>query len=295
MRAAEQFRKAFGLEPAVIAQAPGRVNIIGEHVDYNEGLVLPFAIAQRTVVEAAIDDSGIVSVHSAPLAADAKFPVDVEGPAEPNDWENYARGMVHGLRAEGVTLSGAKLWIGGDLAPGSGMSSSAALCVSIGMALAKLAGVDIPRDRTARIAQAAEHHFAGTPCGLMDQMASCFGRDGHALLIDCRDLTHETVPCSPEGAVFLVIPSGVKHALADGAYEKRVKSCQRTVAEIQQSHPGVKALRDATKEMLADCKTRLDDETFRRARHVVSELSRHADAVTALRAGHWRRLGELLW
>jgi galactokinase len=293
--AAKEFDARYGGPPAVIASAPGRVNIIGEHVDYNDGLVLPFAIAQRIVVAGAVDDSGRVSAYSAPLDSTACFAVDVAGPAEPPAWENYVRGMVHGLRGEGVRLPGAKLWIGGDLAPGSGMSSSAALCVAIGMALAKLCGVDVPRARMARIAQAAEHHFAGTPCGLMDQMAACFGREGHALLLDCRDLSHHDVPCAPNGVAFLVIPSGVKHALADGAYERRVKSCQAALQEIQHANPQVTALRDASPEMLAAAQTRLDDATYRRARHVITELARLQNAVKSLRAGEWSQVGALLW
>jgi len=292
---AQHYHRTYGGEPEVVAHAPGRVNIIGEHVDYNDGLVLPFAVSQRIVVAAGRDDSGFVTVHSAPLDADARFAVGVATPTDPPAWENYVRGMVHGLRAEGVHLRGARLWIGGDLAPGSGMSSSAALCVSVGMAMARLGGVDVSRERLARIAQAAEHEFAGTPCGMMDQMAACFGRAGHALLLDCRDLSHEDVPCQPDGAQFLVIPSGVKHALADGAYERRVRACRKAVAEIAQTHPEVTALRDVSVDMLEAHRVRLDEESFKRARHVVTELARVADAVEALKDGDWWGIGRLLW
>lgn len=294
-QATQSFRRKYNSDPTVVAHAPGRVNIIGEHVDYQDGFVLPFAISQRIVVAGAADDSGQIAVLSASLDAETHFATDVDAPADPPSWENYVRGMVHGLRAEGVKLPGAKLWIGGDLAPGSGMSSSAALCVSVGVALAKLAGVEVPRERMARIAQASEHHFAGTPCGMMDQMAACFGREGHALLIDCRDLSHEDVPCQPADVRFLTIPSGVKHALADGAYEKRVTSCRKAVAEIAKTHPEVKALRDVSADMLEAHRDRLDEETHRRARHVVSELHRVRDAVEALRAGDWVSVGDLLW
>ena len=293
--AAQKHEKVFGTKPQVVAMAPGRVNIIGEHVDYSDGLVLPFAISQTILVSASLDDSDVITVHSASLDKSASFSVDVDAPAEPSAWENYVRGMVHGLRSENVILPGAKLVIGGDLEPGSGMSSSAALCVSVGMALAKLAKVDIPRERMAKIAQASEHNFAGTPCGMMDQMAACFGKREHALLIDCKDLSHKCVPCKPDGVSFLVIPSGVKHSLADGAYEKRVKSCQEAVKVISKTHPQVKTLRDVDAHMLATQRDKLDEVTFNRAQHVVSEMARVTSAVEALEAGDWRKVGLLLW
>jgi galactokinase len=290
-----QFQQVFGEDPQVVGHAPGRVNIIGEHVDYNDGLVLPFAIAQGITVAARSDQSGSISAHSSALSADARFAVSVTEPCQPTNWENYLRGMVHGLRREGVELAGAKLWIGGDLPPASGLSSSAALCVSVGMALTRLAGGCLTRERLAKIAQAAEHQFAGTPCGLMDQMAACFGREDHALLLDCRDLSHQHVPCRPEGLDFVVIPSGVKHALADGTYARRVHACQAAVAAIAAAHPSIKSLRDVSIETLRSHRDRLGDEQFRRARHVVSELARVNDAVRMLKDGNWLRLGELLW
>lgn len=294
-RTTQQFEKQFGCAAQVVADAPGRVNIIGEHVDYVGGSVLPFAIDQRIVCAAAADAAGTIRAYSEPLDNLATFEVSVGGPAASGAWENYVRGMVAGLRAVGVDIKGASLWIGGDLAPGSGMSSSAALCISTGMALAKLAGVDVPRDRMAKIAQSAEHKFAGTPCGLMDQFASSFGRENHALLLNCTSLEHEDIPCKPAGVSFLVIPSGVKHALADGAYEKRVASCQKAFDILSPADPSIVSLSDASIGLLESQRDKFDDETFRRARHVVTEVARLNHAVDALRNDDWPEIGELLY
>lgn len=289
------FDNHFGQRPTVLAEAPGRVNLIGEHVDYCDGKVLPFAIAQRTVTAAAADNSGKITLYSTGLESAASFDVDVSTPGAAGAWDNYVRGMVFGLRQRGAEFTGAQLWIGGDMPPGSGMSSSAALCVSTGLALARLAGIDVPLKDIALIAQQAEHKFAGTPCGIMDQFASCFGRERQALLLDCRDLSHESVPFEPAGVTILAIPSGVKHALADGAYEARVKSCRQAITAIAADTPGVASLRDVTGDMLERSKSRMDDQTFRRARHVVTEIARVDAAAAALRAGNLGQLGELMW
>ncbi|MCB9850019.1 MAG: galactokinase [Phycisphaerales bacterium] len=293
--AIEAFRKIFEDDAQVVASAPGRVNLIGEHIDYNGGSVMPFAIPQRVYVAACTDESEHVFAHSAALAKDGRFPLDVASPTEPRGWENYVQGMVHELRAVGVQLPGAKLWIGGDLHPGCGLSSSAALCMAIGYALAKLAGVDVAPVKMALAGQAAEHKFAGTPCGIMDQYISCHGKADHALLIDCNKLTHEYVPFHADGVCVLAIPSGVKHALSSGAYEARVRACQRAMAVITQAYPEITSLHQVSREQLEACRTQLDDESYLRARHAVTEVARVADAVAALKAGEFERMGTLLW
>jgi len=289
------FAAAFGCPLTVRAEAPGRVNLIGEHIDYNGGPVLPFAIPQRVLAAASADDSGHVAVHSAALDRSVRFPVDITAPTAPSSWENYVQGMVHELRGLGVALRGAKLWLGGDLRPGCGLSSSAALCMAAGYALAELAGVEVSPLQMARAGQAAEHQFAGTPCGIMDQYVSCFGRADHALLIDCNRLTHDYVPFNADGVCVLAIPSSVKHALSDGAYEQRVRSCRAALDVIARRHAGVKSLHEVTCAMLESCRAELDDEVHRRARHVVTEVQRVTQAVEALGAGDFPRLGALLW
>lgn len=293
--AAAAFKQRYGRRPEVVAAAPGRVNVIGEHIDYNDGRVLPFAIAQRIVAAAALDDSGQIHAYSAALDSDAEFSVEVSEPGPASAWDNYVRGMVAGLRERGARIAGAKMWIGGDLPPGSGMSSSAALCVSTGMALAKLAGIDISPREMALMARKSEHRFAGTPCGIMDQFASCFGREDNAILLDCGSLTHEYVPFVPDGVTILAIPSGVRHDLAEGAYEKRVKSCRKAIQAIAEEYPGTTSYRDVTIDMLSASQPRMDAETFRRARHVVTEYARVSAAVEALRGHDLALLGSLLW
>ncbi|MCB9854566.1 MAG: galactokinase [Phycisphaerales bacterium] len=293
--ASNEFRRRYGRHPDVVAAAPGRVNLIGEHIDYNDGCVLPFAISQRIVAAASLDDSGQVHAFSAALDSDAAFSVDVNQPGKPSAWDNYVRGMVAGLRERGARIDGAQLWIGGDLPPGSGMSSSAALCVSTGLALANLANVDVSQRDMALMAQKSEHKFAGTPCGIMDQFASCFGRKDHTILLDCGRLAHEYVPFVPAGVAILAIPSGVRHDLAEGAYEKRVKSCKEALQAIAEDFPGTRSFRDVTIDMLSASRPRMSSETFKRARHVVTEFTRVTKAVGALRGNDLPTLGTLLW
>lgn len=290
----DSFAQHYGRRPSVVARAPGRINLIGEHVDYCDGCVLPLAIPQCIVAAAAADNTGEVRAYSEHLGVAATIPVDIARPDASGGWSNYLRGMVCGLRQRGVRIDGAQLWIGGDLPTGSGLSSSAALCVSAGMALAAQTNTTIPPHEIARIAQRAEHDFAGMPCGIMDQLAVCLGRRNHALRIDCRDLSYEYIPFRPTGVTLLAIPSGVKHNLVEGAYGQRVASCRRALEVIAAHYPSACSLRDVTREMLDACQPALDPETHRRARHVVSELSRVAAATTALRNADWPRLGALI-
>lgn len=289
------FERVLGCTPTVVASAPGRVNLIGEHIDYNGGCVLPFAIPQRVVAAAALDTSGFVAVHSGSLNRSARFSAAIAEPTAPSSWENYIQGMVHELRGLGVSLPGAKLWFDGDLRPGCGLSSSAALCMAAGYALAELAGVEIPPVKMARAGQAAEHRFAGTPCGIMDQYVSCFGRAEQALLIDCNQLTHEYVPFHANGVCVLAIPSGVKHALSDGAYEQRVRSCRTALEVIRRHDPRITSLHEVDGALLERCRGELDDVSQRRARHVVTEVQRVASAVKALAGGDFTGLGTLIW
>ncbi len=288
------FKQVFKGDPSHMAYAPGRINLIGEHIDYNGGCVLPFAIPQRVAIAAVANDSGVITAHSAALDQTAAIPVGVSAPSTPAGWANYVEGMICQMRELGVKLTGARLWIGGDLDPGCGMSSSAALCSATGFALAALAGAEIAPLEIALAGQRTEHRFANMPCGIMDQYASCFGREDHALLIDCNALTHEYVPIAAHDWCVLAIPSGVKHALVEGAYEKRVTSCRQAVEVIGKRYPKVISLHQVDGAMLAACQDDLDDETYRRARHVVSEIARVDAAVAALKSGDLAALGDLI-
>ncbi len=293
--AAQEFASVFEQRPTVVAWAPGRMNLIGEHVDYNGGRVLPFAIDRKTFIAASPNGSGRIEAYSTSQQQKVIFSTDVAQPSDSLSWENYLRGMVCGLRALGAEIPGGQFWIGGNLPPGGGISSSAALCVAMGMALAKLANVDLPLAEIARKAQEAEHLFMGMPCGIMDQYAVSFSRQGYALLLDCRTLTCQHVPCEPHGLTMLVIPSGVKHALADGAYEQRVQSCRQALQVLHDAGVAGTSLADIPIPLLEEHRHRLDPLCYRRARHVITETQRVNHAVTALRAGNWRQLGELLW
>ena len=289
------FRSYFGNEPESRAAAPGRVNIIGEHIDYNLGHVLPFAIGQRITVAAGRQPEPRIDAYSALIDAAASFPSDVSVPDPKPGWHNYLRGVVHGLRTRGIDVPGVRLWYGGDLLPGSGMSSSAALCVCTAYALLNLVDAQLPGTEIVRIGQEAEHNFAGMPCGVMDQYASTFGRDGYALLLDCHALRHEEIQLQLPNTEWLMIPSGVEHALVEGAYEQRVAQCQEALRVIRQHHPKIEALAQVNRTQLAACQDELPPLIARRARHVVTETERVREMVSTLPTGNVHRVGELLW
>ena len=291
---AAEYKQLFGHPAAVVARAPGRVNLIGEHTDYNEGFVLPFAIDRAVEAAVGVGAAGVVRVRSMATGETVEFPADVTTRAERSVWQNYIRGVVAGLRQAGARLDSADVLIGGDLPSGSGLSSSAALCVATALALGGLAGKEIAPLDLARLAQRAEHDFAGTPCGIMDQYVSLAGQAGQALLIDCRSLTHEYVPLELRDHELWVVHSGVKHELSGGAYEQRVRECRTAVAALQEAERGIRSLRDVTADLLQRHLSRLDAVVAKRARHVVSENRRVHQMVTALRAGRVAEAGQIL-
>ena len=291
----ERFVTLFSADPKVLARAPGRVNLIGEHTDYSDGFVLPFAIDRGVEAAAGPAAGSQIKVHSIDFDETVEFDCRVNKPAAGQHWQNYVRGAVAALRRADVEVPPANLVIGGDLPTGAGLSSSAALCVAVAKALLGVAGRDLDGVTIARAAQTAEHEFAGMPCGIMDQYVSVFGRQDHALLVDCRTLTHEYVPVQLEGFELLVIPSGVKHELVEGAYGRRVQECAEAVACFREANPAVRALRDVTPEMLAQAGNSLPAVAARRARHVVSENDRVQRAVTMLADGRIEEFGELLF
>ncbi len=289
------YRQTFGADATVVGYAPGRVNVIGEHVDYNLGPVLPFAIGQRITVAAGPQSGANITACSARCAGSVTFPLDVDAPAPERTWENYLRGVVAGLRKRGIEVPAARLWFGGDLPSGGGLSSSAALCVATARALLRLADADLPNTEVVLLSQAAEHDFAGMPCGVMDQYASACGRAGRAMLLDCQALTHREVPLTLPGSRWLVIPSGVHHALTDGAYRQRVHECGQAVAACRRVQAEIEALRDVTPALLSAAAGDLSETVVRRARHVISEIARVDRMVDCLAAGDSQAAGALLW
>ncbi|MFK3737816.1 galactokinase [Massilia sp. TN1-12] len=285
------FESAFGAAPALVVQAPGRVNLIGEHTDYNGGFVLPCAIDYRTVIAARPRADRIVRV----AAADYGGAIDeyaLDAPIERRDdamWANYVRGVVRELQRRGLPLSGMDMAIAGDVPQGAGLSSSASLTVAVGRLFATLPGMDaLTPIETALAAQHSENDFVGTQCGNMDQIISACGVEGHALLIDCRSL--ETRPVEiPAGAAIMILHSHVKRGLVDSEYNTRRQQC-----EAAARHFGVPALRDVDPAMLAERGAGLDEVTFKRARHVVTEDARVLQATEALAAGDLARMGRLM-
>lgn len=288
-RALAAFRETFGGEPTHMMRAPGRVNLIGEHTDYNDGFVLPCAIDRDTIVAARITTDGALSS----VAADFGMAVDRMaigqgfGPAT-DEWANYVRGVAVALAEEGITLPGAELAIAGDVPLGSGLSSSASLEIAVGAALLALTDTKVSPTRLAQIAQRAENEFVGCQCGIMDQLIAARGVEGHALLIDCRTLDCTPIPLPP-GAAVIIAHSGVRHAHAGGEYNDRRTECDRAAA-----HFGVAALRDLDAAALEAGKASLDDVAFRRARHVVTENTRTLAAAKVLAAGDLAAMGQLM-
>lgn len=283
------YRKAFGAEPKMLVRAPGRVNLIGEHTDYNDGFVLPCAIDFETMVAIGDTDDGALYAVSANYG-DAVDRFDLTGgyAASDHPWANYVRAVAQVLVEDGLALSGARLAIAGDVPLGSGLSSSASLEVAVGYALAQLAGQDIDPDRLALLMQKAENIYVGCQCGIMDQLISTRGIAGNALLIDCRSLHCRPVPM-PVGAALIIAHSGVRHAHADGEYNLRRLQCGAAVA-----HYSVAALRDLDFAALESGKAGLDDTAYRRARHVVTENERTVRAAAALADGDLAQMGTLM-
>jgi galactokinase len=280
------FDEIYGRPPEGVWHAPGRVNLIGEHTDYNDGFVLPFALAQGVSVAAARRDDGVFEVRSlqAPETAVVSDPV----PGSVTGWAAYAVGVAWSLREAGHPVGGASLLIDADLPQGAGLSSSAALECAVAVALCDLYDLQVPGPELARIAQRAENDFVGVPCGIMDQSASLLCTSGHALLLDCRSGLSAQVPLDLTGLTLLVIDTGAEHELVDGGYADRRAACEKAAEQL-----GVPALRDVTD--LGEALSRLDDPVLRRrTQHVVTENHRVEAAVGLLRAGAVGEVGALL-
>jgi galactokinase len=285
------FQTHIGGKPDLLARAPGRVNLIGEHTDYNDGFVLPAAIGCETMVAARKRSDQTIRVIAADLEnAETFFSLEsLIAPSSEAPWSNYVRGVAQALSDGGVALCGADMVISGTVPQGAGLSSSASLEMAAGLALAALADdPTIDRTRLALAGQRAEHDYAGCKCGIMDQLVSARATAGHALLIDCRTLETRAVPM-PDAIAVMIIHSGVSRGLVDGAYNERRAQCEEAAR-----HYGVNALRDLDWAALEAGKSGLDDTAYRRARHVVSENARTEAAAQALARQDLRALGVLM-
>jgi galactokinase len=286
------FAKTFGRPPRWIAAAPGRVNVIGEHIDYNDGFVLPMAIEFFTVMAAdrSTDGKNVIRIHSS--AEPETAAIDLSKPLAPGEprWGNYPRGVVAGFLARGINPGGLDVVLHSTVPFGSGLSSSAALEVSTATLIEAVCGKQIDPVEKALLCQKAEHEFAGVPCGIMDQFISVMGRADHLLLLDCRSRKTELVPMRDPSVELLIANTNVKHELGSSQYAKRRAQCEAAAKIL-----GVPSLRDASAAALDGVKNKMDDVVFRRARHVIGEIERTVQAAASVRTSDWLRVGQLMY
>ncbi|MGI9276067.1 MAG: galactokinase [Endozoicomonas sp.] len=284
------FEEKFGTKPEFYFQSPGRVNLIGEHTDYNDGFVLPCAIDYQAMIAAIPrNDKKIVATAASfdGQVTEFELTLPIQSSTEAS-WSNYVRGVATALMERGLELKGANIAIIGNVPQGAGLSSSACLEVVTGLALTHMSGHDVSLKDLALIGQEAENKYVGVNCGIMDQMVSACGEKDHAMLLDCRSLETRAAAI-PEGAAVVIINSNKKRGLVDSEYNTRRQQCEE-VAE----HFGVKALRDLTVADLEARKAELNEVAYRRARHVITENNRTLEAVDALSSGDLKRMGVLM-
>jgi len=289
----ERFRQRFGQEPRIFA-APGRVNLIGEHTDYNDGLVLPLAIDRRTFVAAATRPDRVVKVRSPDVDELVEFSLDADDFVKVGRLAAYVGGVARELEALGLTLSGLNLAIASDVPIGSGLSSSAALEIAVGRTFLSMSGQDVGSRELARAAQAAEHKYAGTRCGIMDQLTASMGQRDHALLIDCRSLEITPIKLNFPDTEVVICNTNVKHDLAHSAYNERREECRHAVELLCRRRPDIRALRDVSLNDFDSWEHELPSPIRERCRHVVTEIDRTRQAAEALRRSDPAAMGRLI-
>jgi galactokinase len=283
----QDFRKRFGAAPTVVVRSPGRVNLIGEHTDYNDGFVLPIAIDREVWIALRPRDDRRVVVHSLDYDGSLSFelgPISRAG----TDWKEYVKGVAWALQEAGHILKGWEGVMSGEVPRGAGLSSSAAVELAVQRAFATVSGLPWKPSEMALLGQRVENKWIGVNSGIMDQMIVAGGRQNHALLIDCRDLALQPVPV-PAGALVVVLDTGTRRGLVDSAYNERRSQCEEAARFF-----GVKALRDVDARTFSARQNELEPLVRRRARHVITENDRTVEAAKAMRAGDLKRLGELM-
>lgn len=287
------FKKLFNAEP-ILVRSPGRINIIGEHTDYNGGFVMPAAIDKAIYV--AISKREDDEIH---LFSESYQQFDISSiknlKKSENSWANYILGVADQLKERGYQLGGFNFYIDGDVPLGAGLSSSAAVECATGFALAQLFSLSVPKMDIALIAQKAEQTFAGVNCGIMDQFASVFGKKDQAIMLDCRSMKHIYIPLKLDGYKLLLLNTNVKHALADSAYNKRRAQCEQGVAWVKEHYPNVSTLRDVDLTMLETYVKPMDLEVYNKCRFVVEEIGRLLTAAEQLENGNLQALGKLMF
>jgi len=289
-RACDAFQNHFGQPPYWIASAPGRVNLIGEFTDYNDGFVLPMAIECRTAIAARPNGSRRIRLRSTARGETVSIELTERLEAEPKGrWPNYPKGVIAGFQGLGHKVPGFDAVIHSAVPMGAGLSSSAALEVAFATLLERLCEVRLEPPAKALLCQRAEHDYAQVPCGIMDPFITSLGRADHVLLLDCRSQEFQWIPFSDRGVSILLFNTGVKHDLATSEYARRRRECAAAVEAL-----GVTALREASSERLTDYIDAMDPISFRRARHVVTENARVLQAAECIRDRDWSELGQLL-
>ena len=290
------YNRAFGEGGTrVSAIAPGRINLIGEHTDYNEGFVFPMAIDFNIYITARKSLNRTVKLYSVDYNEEVEFSLDMPVSLDfRHRWSNYPRGIFRLLQESGREICGAEIAFTGDIPQGSGLSSSAALEVATALVLQELNGFSIEPKEMALLCQRAENEFVGMKCGIMDQFVSLLGRREHALLLDCRSLNYQYIPLALDEYRLLICHSGVSHTLVDSAYNQRRIECDHGLEMISRKYPDVKSLRDASIDQLDASRCRMETAVYLRCRHVISENKRVLESVEALNASDLEAFGGLM-
>lgn len=289
----KKFVELYG-EVGALFTSPGRINLIGEHTDYNGAFVFPGAVDKAMVAEIRLNGTDKIRAFALDLGESAEFGLrEEDAPAE--SWARYVFGVAREIQKRGHQIGGFDTVFAGDVPLGAGMSSSAALESTFAFALNELFSLGIDKFELAKIGQATEHNYVGVKCGIMDQFASVFGKEGHLIRLDCKSLEYEYFPFKPVGYRLLLVDSVVKHELASSAYNKRRESCETAVAAIAKRHPEVKFLRDAPMAWLDEVKSEITAEDYMRAEYVIGEVQRVLDVCDALERGDYETVGDRMY
>ncbi len=288
------FREKFGEETPEVYTAPGRINLIGEHTDYNGSFVFPGAVDKGITAAIRLNGTNKVRAYALDLDEYSEFGFNEEDiPKE--GWAKYIFGVCREIIKRGGKIEGFDTVFSGNVPLGAGMSSSAALECTYAYALNDMLNLGIDKFELAKIGQATEHNYVGVKCGIMDQFISLFGKKGHLVRLDCKTMEYEYFPFDPQGYRLVLLDTQVKHELASSAYNKRRESCERVVAAIRKNHPEVEFLRDANMDMLNEVKNDISEEDYKRAKYVIEETQRVLDVSEALKKGDYETVGKKMY
>jgi len=290
----DTFRRVFNSEPQIVVKSPGRINVIGEHTDYNNGFVLPAAIDKGVYIGISSRDDNNIELYS--VDYNEKYNTDTTTLTfGPELWTNYILGVTRILKQKFEGIKGYNLVVVGDVPLGSGLSSSAALTCATSFALSKLFDLNLSKLEIAKVGQQTEHEAVGVRCGIMDQFASVFGQDNSLIKLDCRSLEYEYIPIELDGYEILLLNTNVKHSLASSAYNKRREACEAAVALVKEKYPQVESLRDVSIAQLDELVKDVSAEYYQKSKFVVEENERLLKATEALKANNIDSLGQLLY